>query len=138
MNQSDSPEPVDATSKNDAVTLFLLAVLGAFVVAVVFVVAHQYSLPPTDGAFGQAPFQDPLVVPVMLVGVMVGAIAAFPFALWLLRRVDLWRSFVVVLLSTLVGVLLVTPSLGFLGVPAGFLAMVGGMLFCRHRRTLSE
>ncbi|MEW6747067.1 MAG: hypothetical protein AB1486_30395 [Planctomycetota bacterium] len=118
---------------NSTLTLLLLSFLGAFVVAFVFVVTFTYWLPPSDEAYGQAPFEDPLVFPVMSVGASICGSLAFPLAFWLLRRVYLGRSFVVVLLSALAGNLLITPFLGILGVPGVFLAMIGAMFFCRWK-----
>ena len=121
--------------------LLIVSFIGAFVVATVFVVIFTLTLPPSDLAYGAAPFADPLVLPVMSMGAGLAGLAAFPFSFWLLRKSDLRRSFPVTMLLTLAimtGVTVAGGSLGagILGIPSSFMAMVCSMAFCRSRYPL--
>ena len=79
--------------KNHWFALLVLSLLGAFVVAVVYVVVFTLTLPPSDGANGEAPFADSLVLPIMTVGATLAGILTFALAHRLLRRANLLRSF---------------------------------------------
>ncbi len=122
--------------KNSALELLVLSVLGAEVTAIVFVVVLTYTLPPSGGAYGQYPFQDSLVFPIMSMFAVVCGLLTFPFALWLLRRVSLGRSSVVIVLSAVAAVVVVTPFFRLFAVPCAFAAALGAMFFCKRRYSI--
>lgn len=79
--------PLADPERNHPLALVLLSFALAFIFAVQFVVVFTWTLPPTDGAYGQAPFQDPLVLPIMSMGAAIaGAIVCVPTCLMLRRR----------------------------------------------------
>jgi hypothetical protein len=111
--------------------LLLVSEGCAFLFAVVFVVVQQLSLPPTDGAHGQAPFADPLVLPVMSVFAAIAGLLVWPFMYVVLRNRPLTHCLPVVIAVTLAWIVIVTPlhsGGGFLG---SFLALGTALLACR-------
>ena len=68
-----------------ALKIFAGCMVGAFVTAIAFVVTMTLSLPKSDMAHGQMPFQDPLVFPIMSMGAGIAGIVVFPFAYLALR-----------------------------------------------------
>jgi peptidoglycan/LPS O-acetylase OafA/YrhL len=121
-------------NRNHWFDLLILAIIGAFVAAVVFVVVQSLTLPPSDGAYGNASFADPLVLPIMSIGAGFAGLAAFPFSFWLLRRSDLRRSFWTTTFVTLVVMIIVMAAGGGpLGLPCSFITMVCSMAYCRSR-----
>lgn len=133
---SQAPEKVvtvGAQYKNDVLSLLALSFVGSLLVAVAFVITLNGSLPETDGAYGQTLLLDPLVLGAMSIGAALASVLAFAFAFLLLRRTDLENSFRITLLSSLAGVLLITPLYGQAGLLAAFAFMLGGMLFSRWR-----
>ena len=121
---------------NPLFELFVLGILAAFIEAVCFVVILSYSLPPTDMAYGSAPFDNSVVVLVMSTGAVATGILMFPFSTWLLRRVNLGRSFGPLLIPGLVA-FLTTPIVQFASVPLALIATVGGMFYCRRKYLLA-
>ena len=118
--------------KNPFFELFVLGIIAAFIEAVCFVVILSYSLPPTDMAYGSAPFDNEVVVLVMSAGAVATGLLVFPFSAWLLRRVNLSRSFGPLLIPGLVAFLM-TPFIQIASVPLALIATVGGMFYCRRK-----
>ena len=51
--------------RHDPITMLILAFVLAFAFAITWVITMTLSLPRTDLAYGQMPFEDPLVLPIM-------------------------------------------------------------------------
>ena len=128
--------------RNSWLAILALSFVGAFVVAVVYVVVFTWTLPPSDGAYGAAPFEDSLMLPIMSLAAGLAGLVTFPFAYWNLRRANLLRSFVFALLVTLVVTIVVTAAsaswLGFgpLGLLGAFAAMFYSIVSCKERYPL--
>ena len=118
--------------RNGLGVLLGLSLLGSIVVAVWSVCLFTWTLPKTDGAYGQAPFADPFVMPVMLMCAAVGCVIAFMASLALLRRVRLLPSFSLVTVISCVAVGVTVPFFRFGGVLAAFPVMVLAMVYCRR------
>src|SRR5438552_18987495 len=90
----------------------------AFLFAITYVVVMTLTLPKTDGAYGQMPFQDPLVFPVMAIGASFAALlVALPFY-FACRSLPLGRSVAIIVAVTMAELVIVTPinsSAGLLG-----------------------
>lgn len=111
--------------------LLLVSEACAFAFAITYVVVMRLSLPPTDGAYGSAPFSDPLVLEVMSVLASVAGAAVFPFMYLTLRRRRLRVCLPILLGVTFGWIVLVTPVNAGLGFPGSFAALGAGLLICR-------
>jgi hypothetical protein len=89
----------------------ILVVSGAmaFLFAVVFVVTMTLSLPPTDGAYGSAPFSHPLVFPVMSIVASIAGVLVTPFVYAALRNRRLSQTLPIVAGGTTAWIIAVTP-----------------------------
>jgi hypothetical protein len=106
-----------------------LTLLGAFVVAAWFLFVFHWTLPQYDGAYRRPP--GPVELEVMFVGASLSAGVLCPFALALLWRADLWRSFSLVLVVALVAVTAITPFASIRAWPASVALTVLAMAACR-------
>jgi hypothetical protein len=115
-------------------TVFLLTgFIGAFATAFAFVGVIQFTLPPTDGAYGQGiittlrdPFVRAVAIPVALVS---GALAA-PLLYSCLRHRRIAVALPIVFGSVLVAVAVTTPMSKLLGLLSGFAALVVSSIVC--------
>ncbi len=117
---------------HNGLELLLVSEACAFVFAIVFVITMTLSLPLTDGAHGQPPFADPLVLPVMSIFAGLAGLLAWPFVYLVLRRRRLRSCLPVILCLTLIWIVAVTPfhaGAGFLG---SFGAFAVALLLCRR------
>ena len=97
----------------------------AFAFAITFVIVMTLTQPKTDGAYGQLPFQDPLVFPIMAVGASFAALLMFTPFYFVCRSLPLGRSVAIIVAVTMAELLIVTPisaRAGFLGSFAAFAA----------------
>jgi hypothetical protein len=125
------------------------SVLASFLCAALFVAIQQFTLPPSDLAFGQglgATFSDPFVVMVAGTVASIIGLAIWPVAVTCLRGRDELRCGVFVIGTTVLFLVVVTPfepRVGLFGAP---LLALAGLLTCRfsgldffasHERTSS-
>ncbi len=104
----------------------------AFLFAIVFVVVFTSSLPSGDGAHGQMPFQDPLVLPIMsMFATVAGAIVCIPTC-FALRRVRLLHATFILAATVLAEIVVVTPLAGFGGFLGSFPAYALGLILARR------
>ena len=103
----------------------------AFVFAYTYTVVFAFSLPRTDGAYGIAAFEDPFVIPVMMIGALVYAIVVFPFFYFALRNRPLIKSSKFIALIVLAELLVVTPINFVFGLLGSYLAFGVGICFAR-------
>ena len=81
----------------------------AFLFAITYVTVMTLTLPKTDGAYGQMPFQDPLVFPVMAMGACFAAlVVTLPFY-FACRSLPLGKSVAIIIGVTMAELLVVTP-----------------------------
>ena len=67
------------------------SIAGAFATAIVFVITLTLTLPESDMAHRQIPFEDPLVFPVMSIFAGISGILVFPFTYLALRTKDIFQ-----------------------------------------------
>lgn len=128
----------DLKPRNHPYALFLGTFVVIFGNAVLFVLILTWSLPPSDGAYGQPPFSDPLVFPVMAMAAGIVSLVVCPFAMLLLQYARPLVSAIVVPVAMWVALILTVPIIGGYGLTAGFAAMIAAMLFCRRKFPLPE
>lgn len=119
-----------------ALTILLGTFAGASVEAFFFVVVLHLMLPETDGAYGQLPFSDPLVFPIMLIGAALASVLIYPFAFALLRSTDLRRAFLPLLVPGFAVISILFPFMGTRCAPFAVVATVAGMFIVRDRYPL--
>ncbi len=111
----------------------LLSIVGAFVTALTFVVVTSLSVPPGDLASQQSvidTLRDPFVLTVAVPAAILAGLAVSPFTYLLLRHRRVTVAFPIVLASTVATVVVATPSLGLLAIPAAVAAVVGSSVLC--------
>lgn len=112
--------------------MLLLAVALSFLFALTWVVMMTLTLSPTDMAYGQAPFEDPLVFPIMSMFAGVAACFTYPFLYFALRDRPFPKAPAILAGIVMAEILLVTPfyaSLSFLG---SFVAYFVGLVVARE------
>ncbi|MCC7461582.1 MAG: hypothetical protein IT480_03865, partial [Gammaproteobacteria bacterium] len=114
----------------NALELLVVSEACAFAFAIVYTVVFTLALPPTDGAYGQAPFADPLVITIMSMVAGVAGLAAWPFVYFTLRRRNLVQGLLRAGGLTLAWIILVTPQSGLAGMFGSFPVFVVGLLWC--------
>ncbi len=128
-------------TRTHSFTIFLLAgFVGAFVTAFAFIAVIQFTLPHTDGAYGQGIFtilRDPFVRVVALPAALVSGALATPLLYFCLRRRRIAVALPIVFGSVLVAVALTTPLSHLLGLLSGFAALVISCIVCARIRATS-
>jgi hypothetical protein len=128
------------TRKHGFAVFLLAGFLGAFVIAFAFIAVIQFTLPPTDTAYGQGiittlrdPFVRAIAVPVAL---LAGALAS-PLLYLCLRRRRLAVALPIVFGSVLTVLVIVTPSSHLLGLAGAFAALVVSCIVCSRIKVTS-
>ena len=118
----------------------LIGVVGAFVTALAFIATIQFTLPPTDGAYGQSilttlgdPFVRTIATPVPL----VSGLLASPVLFFSLRRRRLAVALPIVFSSVILAVAVTTPLSHLLGLVSAFVALVLSCVLCARMRATS-
>jgi len=109
---------VDLMKRHDPFTMLVLAFVLSFLFAILWVVVMTWTLPKTDLAYGQGPFEDPLVLPVMSIGASFAALITYPFFYVVLRDRQLPRALAILIATVIGAIVILTPinaGLGFLG-----------------------
>jgi len=117
--------------------VIVLSMLGSYVCALAFIAVLQWSLPPTNEAYGQGlagTLDDPFVRIIAIgwanaSGVLVSVVAFFA-----LRGRNLLACFAIALACVLTEIAVVTHFLGGLGFPGAFIALVGALIWCRRSK----
>lgn len=109
----------------------------SFAFAITYVVVMTYTLPKTDLAYGQTPFQDPVVFPVMLFVAGISGLVAWPlFAVlgWYSPPLTVAK---ITGLTTLFFIMVATPIQPGIGLFGAYIVCLGGLVYCsvRHRST---
>jgi hypothetical protein len=117
--------------RHSILTMTAISFGMAFLFAITYVIVMTLTLPKTDGAYGQMPFQDPLVFPVMAMGAcFAGLVVTLPFY-FACRSLPLGKSVMIIIGVTMAELLVVTPinsGAGFLG---SFVAFAIGLAVAR-------
>ena len=128
-------------TRTHSFAVFLLAgFFGAFVTAFAFIAVIQFTLPPTDAAYGQGIFttlRDPFVRAIALPVILVLGALATPLLYFCLRRRRITVALPIVFGSVLVAVAATTPLSPLLGLLSGFVALVVSCIVCARIRATS-
>ncbi len=131
VDRMKSTSKMNGTSK---ITAYLaVSFLSSFAFAICWVIVMTLTLPETDMAYGQMPFQDPLVFPIMSILATVSAFAAWPFYVILGWELSPQRVGIVSGLVTLAFIILVTPIHAGLGWLGSYGALLASLIVCRFR-----
>lgn len=117
--------------RHSILTMAAISFGMAFLFAITYVVVMTLTLPKTDGAYGQMPFQDPLVFPVMAMGACFAAVVAtLPFH-FSCRSLPLGKAVTVIIGVTMTELLVVTPLDSGIGLLGSFVAFAIGLAVAR-------
>lgn len=127
----------------DAILWLAICFLLAFTFAITWVIIMTLTLPPTDGAYGQAPFEDPLVFPIMSIYASIAAIVVFPITYSVLRDRPFLPATLILAAVVLVEIVVITPFHAPTGFLLSFLAYGIGLAVARwlsgaHQRDSSR
>jgi hypothetical protein len=113
--------------------ILLLTIAGALITAFVFVVTIYLSLPPTDSAYHQGmanTFADPFVLTVALFWALVSGLLVSPVLYFCLRRRRLALALPIVLSSTLITVVILTPVSAIFGLLGALVVTLASSVIC--------
>jgi hypothetical protein len=108
----------------------------SFAFAVTYVIVMTLTLPKTDLAHGQTPFQDPLVFPIMSIVAGISGLVAWPLFAVLGRYSPPLTVATITGLTTLLFIVVATPIQSGIGLFGAYIVCLGGLIYCsmRHRR----
>ena len=112
------------------IQITIWCIVGAFITAIVYVVSLTLSLPKSDGAYGQLPFQDPFVFPVMGFGALVSGIVMTPFVYFALRNRNIKKCAYFICPIVLISVILSTSINVQFGLIGAFASLVLSLILC--------
>lgn len=113
---------------------------GAFLTAFTFIAVIQFTLPPTDDAYGQGVFttlSDPFVRMIAMPAALVAGAIAAPLLYFCLRHRRLAVALPIVFGSVLVAVVVTTPLSQLFGLFSSFAALVVSCIVCAQIRATS-
>jgi hypothetical protein len=128
------------TRKHSFAIFLPVGFVGAFVTAFTFIATIQFTLPPTDEAYGQGiftTFRDPFVRTIATPVAFIAGALATPVLYFCLRRRRLTVALPIVFGSVLVAVIVVTPLNQLLGLFCAFAALVASCILCTQIRATS-
>ena len=111
-----------------------ISVGSSFVFAVTWVIIMTLTLPRSDMAYGQAPFQDPLVFPIMSIIALISGLLMWPFYTYLGWRVPPAKAAGAAGTATLAFIVLATPFNAGVGWLGSYIALLIGLDVCRSKR----
>jgi hypothetical protein len=118
-------------SKNSLLALAMASLVGSGVAVFWSVCMHFWCLPETDGAYGQFPFANPIVIWFSGFSGFIAWLLTFCVSAFTLRRAPITSSFLCILGAALVTITVATPFLGFIGTLASIPVTLGGLV-CFH------
>jgi hypothetical protein len=128
-------------TRTHSFAVFLIAgFVGAFVTAFTFIAVIQFTLPPTDGAYGQGIFTtlcDPFVRAIAMPVALASGALATPLLYFCLRHRRISVALPIVFGSVLAAVAITTPLSQLLGLLSGFAALVVSCIVCARIRATS-
>ena len=112
-----------------------ISVALAFTFAIAYVIVMTLTLPKTDLAYGQRPFQDPLVFPIMAIVAAASGLVAWPLFAFLGRHSPPATVAKITGISTLLFILVATPLQSGIGFFGSYIVCLGALAYCylRHR-----
>lgn len=117
--------------------LLLVSIAGAFITALAFIVVAQFSLPPTDLAYGQSiatTLRDPFVRTIAGPVAFVSGLLTSPLLYFCLRRRRLAVTLPIVFGSVLTTVALITPFSQSLGFFSAYAALIISCIVCTRMK----
>jgi hypothetical protein len=118
---------------NRAFTYLGISLGLSFASAVLFVILMTLTLPESDMAHGQMPFEDPIVFPMMGIGATVIGLLAWPLFLVLGWRSEPFALASITGATVLATIVVGTPLHPALGFPGSCLTGIAALLFCFFR-----
>lgn len=118
---------------NRAFTYLTISMGLSFVAGVLFVIMMTLTLPESDMAHGQMPFQDPLVFPVMMIGAGISGMIGWPFFLILGRCCEPATVAKITGTSVILGIVIGTPFHPVFGWPGSYLICLLSLIYCFFR-----
>lgn len=112
-------------------SMLLLAFVLSFGFAILWVCIMTWSLPPTDGAYGQAPFGDSLVLPITSIFASVAALITYPFLYFTLRDRRFPHAPALLAIVVIGEIVIITPIDAGLGFVGSFIAYFAGLAVAR-------
>jgi peptidoglycan/LPS O-acetylase OafA/YrhL len=112
-----------------------ISVTLAFVFAIAYVIIMTMTLPKTDLAYGQRPFQDPFVFPIMALVAGVSGLVGWPLFAFLGRHSRPATVATITGVTTLLFILVATPLQPGFGFFGSYMVCLGALVYCylRHR-----
>ncbi len=111
--------------------------VGAYTCALAYIAVLQWSLPPTDQAFGQdlsETLHDPFVWNTAVWFANAAGLAVWIPAFFAVRGRNLIVCFAVALASAIAEIAVVTPFLGPFAILGALLAITGALIWCRRSK----
>jgi hypothetical protein len=107
----------------------------AFVCAAAYAIVMTITLPESDLAFGQRPFQDPFVFPIMAIVAGASGLLAWPFFALLGRSSPPATVLKITGVTTLFFILVATPFDPRIAFVGSYVVCLGALFYCylRHR-----
>lgn len=105
----------------------------SLIFAVTYVIVLTLTLPKTDLAHGQSPFQDPLVFPIMSLVVGVSGLIAWPLFAVLGRHAPPVSVAKIAGLTTFAFIVVVTPIQAIMGWAGSYVICLGALVYCSAR-----
>lgn len=103
----------------------------SFVFAVSWVIVMTLTLPETDMAHGQVPFEDPLVFPIMSIFAGISALVAWPFYTFLGWRHSPVKVAIASGAVTMTFIVAATPFNAVIGWLGSYFVLLISLIICR-------
>ena len=110
-----------------------VSLVSSFVFAVSCVILMTVTLPETDMAHGQAPFEEPLVFPIMSIFAGISALFAWPFYTFLGWRHSPVKVGIASGAATLMFIIVVTPINAVTGWLGSYAVLLVSLAACRSK-----
>ncbi len=110
-----------------------VSLVSSFIFAVTWVILMTLTLPETDMAHGQAPFQDPLVFPIMSMFAGVSALLAWPFYTIFGWRHSPVRFGITAAAAALAFIVIATPFDAGIGWLGSYLVLLVALIVCKFK-----
>lgn len=113
------------------IAYFGISLASAFIFAIAWVIIMTFTLPETDMAYGQTPFEDPIVFPIMSAFAIVSGLIAWPFYTYLGWNASPARVACLAGLITLAFILIATPYNAGIGWFGSYFVLLIALVGCR-------
>ena len=112
-----------------------ISIALAFIFAIAYVIVMTLTLPKSDLAYGQRPFQDPLVFPIMAVVAEASGLVGWPLFAFLGRHSPPALVAKITGITTLFFILAATPFQAGIGFIGAYIVCLGALVYCylHHR-----